>query len=146
MHRLHPAGLLGFRLDAVLAREVEQVEAESRSSATKRSPAAPWRRTMSSGSGRDSVGITWPLLRPEAPQPGSTASTTATSTPAPRRCSAVDSPVKPAPMTMTSAAAVPISSGNSGPGGVTAAHSESGQRTFAVSIVMLSLPSMIWLA
>src|SRR3990170_3189297 len=94
---------------------------------------------ISSGSGRDRVGITCPLLRPEAPQPGSMASTMATSTPAPRRCSAVDRPVKPPPITMTSASAVPISSGNSGPGGVAAAHSESGQRTFALSIVLLLL-------
>ncbi|MFN5715415.1 MAG: NAD(P)/FAD-dependent oxidoreductase, partial [Bradyrhizobium sp.] len=39
---------------------------------------------------RDSVGITCPLLRPEAPQPGSAASPIATSTLASRRCSAVD--------------------------------------------------------
>src|SRR5258705_5174831 len=38
-------------------------------------------------------------------------------------------------MTTTSASAVPISRGRSGPGGVTATHSERGQRTFAVSIV-----------
>ena len=88
------------------------------------------------GSGRDRVGITCPLLRPEAPQPGSMASTTATSTPASRRCSAVDSPVKPPPMTTTSAAAVPTSSGRSGPGGVAAAHSEAGHRTLVLSIVV----------
>jgi hypothetical protein len=92
---------------------------------------------MSSGSGRDNVGITCPLLRPDAPQPGSMASTMATSTPASRKCSAVDKPVKPPPMTTTSAAAVPVSRGRSGPGGVTAAHSEPGQRIFAVSIIVL---------
>jgi hypothetical protein len=89
---------------------------------------------MSSGSGRDSVGITWPLLRLDAPQPGSAASTTATSTPASRKCSALERPVNPAPITTTSAAAAPISRDSSGPGGVTAVHSESGQRTCALSI------------
>src|SRR3954452_20137415 len=98
---------------------------------------------MSSGSGRDRVGITCPLLRPDAPQPGSIASTIATSTPASRKCSAVDSPVKPPPMTTTSACCVPINSGRSGPGGVTAAHSESGQRTFGVFIVILSCRHLI---
>jgi hypothetical protein len=67
------------------------------------------------------------------------ASTMATSTPASRKCSAVDKPVKPPPMTMTSASIVPMSSGRSGPAGVAAAHSESGQRTFARSIIILSL-------
>jgi hypothetical protein len=93
---------------------------------------------MSSGSGRDKVGITCPLLRPEAPQPGSIASTMTTSTPASRKCSAVDKPVKPPPMTTTSASFVPVSSDRSGPGGVTAAHSELGQRMFALSIIILS--------
>src|SRR5438477_3917247 len=93
---------------------------------------------MSSGSGRDKVGITCPLLRPEAPHPGSIASTIATSTPASRKCNAVDRPVKPAPMMTTSAAWPTLSSGRSGPFGVTAAHSESGQRTSAISIVVLS--------
>jgi hypothetical protein len=41
-------------------------------------------------------------------------------------------------MMMTSASAVPISSGRSGPGGVIAAHSELGQETFATGIVVLS--------
>jgi hypothetical protein len=113
------------------------VEALSRSSPTKRSPTAPCFAMMSSGSGRDSVGITWPLLRPDAPHPGSIASTIATSTPASRRCSAVESPVKPQPITMTSACCVPINSGKSGPGAVAAAHSELGQRTFDVFIVIL---------
>src|SRR5437868_234936 len=52
-----------------------------------------------------------------------------TSTPASRRCSAVESPVKPAPITMTSACCVPVNSGSSGPAGVTVAHSEGGHCT-----------------
>src|SRR5262249_11203629 len=98
---------------------------------------------MSSGSGRDSVGITWPLLRPDAPQPGSMASTIATSMPASRRCSAVERPVNPAPITTTSACCVPVSSGSSGPGAVTAAHNESAQRTWVVLIGILSCGRLI---
>src|SRR3954447_14533005 len=86
---------------------------------------------MSSGSGRDNVGITWPLLRPEAPQPGSIASITATSTPASRKCSALDRPVKPAPITTTSASTAPATAGSFGAGGVTAAQIESAQSTLA---------------
>src|SRR3954469_17135326 len=85
---------------------------------------------MSSGSGRGNVGITCPLLPPEAPQPGSIASTIATSTPASRKCNALERPVKPAPITTTSALASPASDGRSGPGGVTAVQSDSGQPTF----------------
>src|SRR4029079_15877282 len=110
---------------------------------TKRSPTSPCLATISSGSGRDSVGITWPLLRPEAPQPGSAASTIATSTPASRRCSAVERPVKPAPITITSVCCVPDNSDNSGPEGVTAAHSELGQRTLLVFIGILPCRQLI---
>ena len=67
--------------------------------------------------------MTCPLLRPDAPHPGSAASTTATSTPASRRCSAVESPVNPAPITTTSAVTGPCTSGREGLGGVTAAQS-----------------------
>ena len=93
---------------------------------------------MSSGSGRDNVGITWPLLRPDAPQPGSAASTTATSTPASRRCNAVDSPLKPPPITTTSASSAPCKAGNSGPGPVTACQRDFGQET---SVVVISIVS-----
>src|ERR1700730_5852291 len=92
---------------------------------------------MSSGSGRDNVGITCPLLRPEAPHPGSIASTIATSTPPSRRCSAVERPVKPAPMATTSASYVQIHSGITRPGGVTAARNDGGQRTLSIFIVIL---------
>src|SRR5690349_13956701 len=92
---------------------------------------------MSSGSGLDRVGITWPLLRPEAPHPGSIASTIATSTPASRKCSAVESPVKPAPITTTSAVCAPVNSGRSGLAGVTAAQSELGHCTCVLFIIML---------
>ena len=88
----------------------------------------------SSGSTRVSAGITWPLLLPEAPQPGSIASITATSTPALRKCSAVDKPVKPAPITSTSACSAPSTRGSGSPGGVTAAQSEGGQTMLSVSV------------
>ena len=69
MHRLNPAGLLLLGVDVVAPRHVEQIEALSRSMPTKRSPTSPCFATMSSGSGRDSVGITWPLLRPGCAPP-----------------------------------------------------------------------------
>jgi hypothetical protein len=103
----------------------------SRSTALKRSPASPWRATMAEGSCPASVGMTWPLLRPDAPQPGSAASTTVTSTPASRRWIAVDRPVKPAPITTTSACTSPSSAGRTGPAGAVAAQSEGGQVTEA---------------
>src|SRR5215218_9829317 len=46
-----------------------------------------------------------PPLRPEAPQPTVCASIRTTSVPCRARCSAVDSPVRPAPITATSARA-----------------------------------------
>jgi len=49
----------------------------------------------------------------------------------------VDSPVKPAPITIASVSAVPTSCGRSGAGGVTATHNEGGQRTSALSIIDL---------
>src|SRR5690606_34949745 len=61
------------------------------------------------------VGLTWPPLRPDAPHPGSCASSTQTDTPACAKCSAVDKPVNPPPITSTSQ---PQSSRN---GGVAAA-------------------------
>ena len=144
MHRLHPAGLLLLGLDPIPPRQLEQYRgAVAQHARRKRSPAAPCLATMSSGSGRDNVGITWPLLRPDAPHPGSIASTIATSTPISRRCSAVDRPVKPPPMMMTSACCGPISSGKSGPDGVATAHSELGQRTVGVFIVILSCGHLI---
>ena len=64
------------------------------------------RAPVRSGAGSSSCpgfryGTTWPKARPDAPQPISFASSTATSMPASARCSAVESPVKPAPMTAT---------------------------------------------
>ena len=100
--------------------------AESRRSATKRSPAAPCLATIASGSARDSVGITWPLLRPEAPKPGSAASRTTVPMPASARCRAAESPVKPAPITTASQRSSPARAGSSGPGGVTACQSDAG--------------------
>ena len=83
----------------------------SRMSATKRSPAARCCLMISTGSRRESVGITCPLLRPDAPQPGSAASSTTTSTPTRRRCKAADKPVRPAPMMTTSQLRAPASGG-----------------------------------
>src|SRR6202011_2953664 len=74
----------------------------------------------------------------------SAASTTATSMPASRRCSAVDRPVKPAPMITTSASAVPSSCVSAGPCGVTAAHNDSGHRTSVGFIVRSPLRFACW--
>jgi len=52
-----------------------------------------------------------PPLRPDAPQPGVSASNTRTSCPASARCSAADSPVNPAPITATSQAIGPSARG-----------------------------------
>ena len=88
----------------------------------------------SSGSTRVSAGITWPLLLPEAPQPGSIASITVTSTPVLRKCSAVDKPVNPAPITSTSACNAPSTLASASPRGVTAAQSEGGQTIWSMSM------------
>src|SRR5262245_951029 len=53
--------------------------------------------------------MTWPPLRPDAPQPGCSASTTRTSTPASARCNDAESPRYPAPMTSTRARFAPSS-------------------------------------
>src|SRR5207237_8507978 len=69
-------------------------------------------------------GITWPPLRPEPPKPGCFASRTTTRTPPSARCSAVDSPAYPPPITQTSALVESTSGGVDGGGGAVAAHSE----------------------
>jgi hypothetical protein len=46
--------------------------------------------------------------------------------PARRKCRAVDNPVKPAPITSTSASTGPLRDDSFGPAGVTAAQSEGG--------------------
>ncbi len=94
--------------------------------ATRRAPrSGPKRASIRSGS-HFSPAITWPPLRPEAPQPGSSASSSATRAPASARCRAADRPVKPPPTTQTSARVSPCSGGVSGALAAVAAQSEAG--------------------
>src|SRR5665213_3391521 len=90
------------------------------------SPASvPNRATSSSGS-HLRPGITWPPLRPDAPQPGSPASSTTTEAPDSARRNAAASPEKPAPTIATSALRDSSSGGVAGAGRAVAAHSEGG--------------------
>ncbi|CFW44263.1 Uncharacterised protein [Bordetella pertussis] len=68
------------------------------------------------------------MLRPDAPQPGSAASSTITRLPSRHRRMAADRPVNPAPMISTSAAWRPSRDGSAGAAGAVAAHNESGNR------------------
>ena len=65
--------------------------------------------------------MTWPLFRPEAPQPISAPSNTVTGTPASAKCSAAESPVKPAPTTATPVRASPSNGSVAGGAGAVAA-------------------------
>ena len=66
--------------------------------------------------------LTRPTLRPEPPNPISTASTTATFVPASAKCRAADNPVKPAPMTATSTEISPCNRSVFGAGGAVFSH------------------------
>ena len=67
--------------------------------------------------------FTSPAFRPDAPKPRSIASNNTTSAPPSARCSAVDTPVNPPPMTATSVFTDPSNAAVSGGGGAVTCHS-----------------------
>jgi len=90
-----------------------------------RSPIS-WPNTclISAGLCRIKSGANNPPLFPVAPLPGSSASTTATEQPASARCSAVERPAMPAPITATSTLCSPSIELSLGPGGAVASHKD----------------------
>ena len=79
------------------------------------------------------LGITKPVLRPDAPKPTSWASSTTTRAPVSARWKACESPSSPAPTTSTSASTEPRSRGNSGPFGVRLDQSEEANVSATIS-------------
>src|SRR2546425_7218600 len=89
-------------------------------------------------------GMTCPPLRPDAPQPGSDASSTQTLAPASARCKAVESPVKPPPIMTTSAVRDALNGGVADAGVAVAAHSEGGSACPAEILFMPYFSSRIF--
>src|SRR5690606_14105683 len=87
---------------------------------------------MASGSAAVMVGITWPLLRPDAPQPTALPSSRMTRLPRFARWSAAESPVKPPPTMATSAFASLVSGFAGMRAGAVAAQMEGGKTMFCM--------------
>src|SRR5690606_12374002 len=81
----------------------------------RRPISSPKRASIPSGSSLR-PGFTCPPLRPEAPQPGVSASRSVTAMPCSARWRAADNPVKPPPITATSVSASPASGDQEGKG------------------------------
>src|SRR5690606_7152834 len=88
---------------------------------------------MASGSAAVMVGITWPLLRPDAPQPTALPSSRMTRLPRFARWSAAESPVKPPPTMTISASASFVSAGAGARSGAVAAQMGGGNSTFCMA-------------
>ncbi|MNE41642.1 hypothetical protein D3C80_1357220 [compost metagenome] len=92
--------------------------------------ASPNPASISSG-GIHMPAFTRPTLRPEPPWPQRWASSTQTLLPCSSKCTAADKPVKPAPMTQTSAVTSPLSAARSGRCGVSFSHKHSSRNGIA---------------